>query len=199
MNVLNLYAGIGGNRKLWTNCNVTAVELDKNIAKAYQELFPNDNVIYDDAHEFLLKNYNKFDFIWSSPPCPTHSRANNSLKGYGIVRYPDMSLWQEIVLMRHHVTAFMVIENVIPYYFPLYAPTIEIDRHYFWSNFSIDGKNVPRSFNQSKATKEQLSEYHSIPIPDTKDSRKVLRNAVNPEIGLHIMNAVLRIKNNSIF
>ena len=32
MKVLNLYAGIGGNRKLWTNCEVTAVELDQKIA-----------------------------------------------------------------------------------------------------------------------------------------------------------------------
>ena len=27
--VLNLYSGLGGNRRLWDNCEVTAVELDK--------------------------------------------------------------------------------------------------------------------------------------------------------------------------
>jgi len=72
--VLNLYAGIGGNRKLWEDVDVTAVEWDEDIAEVYQENFPNDNVVVDDAHEYLKNNYRDFDFIWSSPPCPTHSR-----------------------------------------------------------------------------------------------------------------------------
>ena len=32
MKVLNLYAGIGGNRKLWKDVEVTAVENNKEIA-----------------------------------------------------------------------------------------------------------------------------------------------------------------------
>lgn len=68
MKVLNLYAGIGGNRKLWTDVEVTAVELDKKVAQVYKDNFPKDEVIVEDAHEFLLKNYKEFDFIWSSPP-----------------------------------------------------------------------------------------------------------------------------------
>src|SRR5680860_1285631 len=75
MDVLNLYAGIGGNRKLWTDCDVTAVEWDEETAKVYQDYFPNDKVIVGDAHQYLLDHYKEFDFIWSSPPCPTHSRA----------------------------------------------------------------------------------------------------------------------------
>lgn len=35
MKILNLYAGIGGNRALWENCEVTAVELDEKIADVY--------------------------------------------------------------------------------------------------------------------------------------------------------------------
>ena len=72
--ILNLYAGIGGNRKLWGDSfHVTAVEYDEATAEVYRELFPNDTVIVADAHEYLLNNYKNFDFIWSSPPCPTHS------------------------------------------------------------------------------------------------------------------------------
>lgn len=71
MKVLNLYAGIGGNRKLWEDVDVTAVENNKEIAAVYQELYPNDKVVIADAHEYLLKHYTDFGFIWSSPPCPS--------------------------------------------------------------------------------------------------------------------------------
>ena len=75
MKILNLYAGIGGNRKLWGNEHeITAVEINPQIAKIYQDFFPNDTVIVADAHQYLLEHYKEFDFIWSSPPCPTHSR-----------------------------------------------------------------------------------------------------------------------------
>ncbi|GAF94116.1 unnamed protein product, partial [marine sediment metagenome] len=77
MKILNLYAGIGGNRKLWTpngdEHEITAVEHDPKIAEIYQDFFPNDKVVVGDAHQYLLEHYKEFDFIWSSPPCPTHS------------------------------------------------------------------------------------------------------------------------------
>ena len=38
LKVLNLYAGIGGNRKLWENVEVTAVEIEPDIATVYQEI-----------------------------------------------------------------------------------------------------------------------------------------------------------------
>ena len=50
--VLNLYAGIGGNRKLWENVDVTAVEINPNIANIYNDFFPNDKIIVDDAHQY---------------------------------------------------------------------------------------------------------------------------------------------------
>ena len=37
MKVLNLYAGIGGNRKLWTDVEVTAIENNESIAAIYQD------------------------------------------------------------------------------------------------------------------------------------------------------------------
>lgn len=55
--VLNGYCGIGGNRKLWENVEVTAIDNNQEIAKIYKDNFPNDNVIIGDAHEFLLKHY----------------------------------------------------------------------------------------------------------------------------------------------
>ena len=50
MKILNLYAGIGGNRKLWGGVDVTAVEINPDIAAIYQDLFPDDTIIIDDAH-----------------------------------------------------------------------------------------------------------------------------------------------------
>ena len=53
--ILNLYAGVGGNRKLWGDkYEVTAVEFEQYIADAYKELNPNDVVIVADAHYNLL-------------------------------------------------------------------------------------------------------------------------------------------------
>lgn len=72
MKVLNLYCGIGGNRRQWENVEVTAVEHNESIAAIYKDLFPNDIVIVADAHQYLLDHYSEFDFIWASPPCPTH-------------------------------------------------------------------------------------------------------------------------------
>jgi tRNA A37 threonylcarbamoyladenosine biosynthesis protein TsaE len=44
--ILNLYAGIGGNRRLWGDEHeITAVEYKQDIADVYQQLFPNDTVI----------------------------------------------------------------------------------------------------------------------------------------------------------
>lgn len=50
MKILNLYCGIGGNRKLWgNNHEITAVENDKNIAKIYKKFFHNDKVIISNS------------------------------------------------------------------------------------------------------------------------------------------------------
>lgn len=99
--VLNLYAGIGGNRKLWTDVDVTAVELNPEIAKIYQDFFPNDKVIVGDAHEYLLNHFAEYDFIWSSPVCISHSKIRRascmSDRGQHKPIFPDMSLYQEII------------------------------------------------------------------------------------------------------
>lgn len=196
MKILNLYCGIGGNRKLWGDEHeITAVEIDEKIAAIYKEMHPKDNVITTDAHNYLINNFKNFDFIWSSPPCPTHSRTSTSLSGYNIYRYPDMNLYEEIIFLKHFYKGFFVVENVIPYYEPLIMPTAEIDRHYFWANFPIKDLTIKRDYDVSRATKETLSEYLGIVLPEkTKDKRKLLRNCVNPSVGKHILECAINNK-----
>jgi len=189
--VLNLYAGIGGNRKLWQNVEVTAVELDESIATIYQDFFPDDKVVIGDAHQYLLDHYNEFDFIWSSPPCPTHSKARYWGFGSGkmVALYPDMKLYQEILFLKHFAKCVWVVENVQPYYEPL-IPGKKIGRHLFWSNFfipRIDSNDA--DINRGNITEWQ--ELHGVDISNYKLNQrrdKVLRNCVNSELGLHIFN-----------
>jgi DNA (cytosine-5)-methyltransferase 1 len=203
--VLNLYAGIGGNRKLWTNVDVTAIENNSEIAKIYQDFFPNDKVIVTDAHQYLLEHYKEFDFIWSSPPCPTHSVTNHFLNAQGVIRYPDMSLWQEIIFLKTFFKGLFVVENVISYYEPLIKPQ-EAGRHYFWANFLIPFETVRCNFNianmRASTRKEpednlrSLEKFHNFDLSkyDTSDKRKLLRNCVKPELGLHIFNMAYKEK-----
>jgi len=192
LNILNLYAGIGGNRKLWDNVKVVAVEWDKKIAKIYQDFFPNDKVIITNAHQFLLQHFQEFDFIWSSPPCPSHSQVRFRL---GVLNketnpvYPDMKLYEEIIFLKHHFKGKWVVENVEPYYKPLMKPWI-CGRHRFWSNFPIanikkNGSGVTRW--GSIKEKEKLKGFN-LDIYKGIDKRKILRNCVTPKLGLHILN-----------
>ena len=188
MRILNLYCGIGGNRKLWGDAHeITAVEFNPKVADKYKELYPNDNVIVADAHEYLLKHYSDFDFIWSSPPCQTHSRANYFINYITESRYPKMELWQEIIFLKTFFKGKFCVENVISYYEYFIPPTAEIGRHYLWSNFVIPKINLPKGevgtmMKQYVGTGKHA---HSKPLED--------RNAVNSELGLHILNRALDI------
>jgi len=177
MKVLNLYACLGGNRLLWEDCEVTAVELDEELARMYQERFPNDTVVVADAHQYLLDHYKEFDFIWSSPPCPTHSIVNFFLNAQGVIRYPDMSLWQEIIFLNHFFKGKYVVENVKSYYEPMFNPK-KIGRHYFWSNFLIPYIEV------EKNTIGRMNGKNQTASKKTKEER----NAVNSDLGKHIFN-----------
>ena len=189
MKILNLYAGIGGNRKLWSDEHeITAVENVQAIADIYATLYPNDTVIVADAHQYLLDHHKEFDFIWSSPPCPTHSRLNTTFDAKGILKYPDMTLYQEIILLKHFSYVPWVIENVVSYYNPLIPPTRELARHYFWSNFHLDKFYDPTGdFNMIMSNIGDMQRLYGIELPKgTKDARKLLRNCVIPELGLHV-------------
>jgi DNA (cytosine-5)-methyltransferase 1 len=189
--VLNLYAGIGGNRKLWENCEVTAVEMNEEIAGIYKEYYPNDNVIVGDAHEYLLNNYDKFDFIWSSPPCQTHSRATFWGGSRGKNRHPkyiDFKLWQEIIFLKHYSKCKFVVENVVPYYEPFVQPTVILQRHCFWSNFKIVNFALKEpEFNLLNVSANDT--VYGISLKGRKMKHRkdaILRNMVNPDLGLYI-------------
>jgi len=126
MKVLNLYSGIGGNRKLWDDVEVTAVEWDPKIAAIYQDFFPDDIMIITDAHSYLLEHFKEYDFIWSSPPCPTHSRLRTLMHGQKKnnqeYKYPDMKLYEEIIFLDNWFDGLYCVENVIGYYDPLIKP-----------------------------------------------------------------------------
>jgi DNA (cytosine-5)-methyltransferase 1 len=149
-------------------------------------------VIIADAHEYLLKNYYKFDFIWSSPPCPSHTSMRICWKNdHSKDTYPEMSLYQEIIFLKHFFKGKFVVENVKPYYETLIKPTIELDRHLFWSNFEIKEKVFPRlNFYKTGTTNKSMADFHNLPMPSCEDNRKVLRNCVNPNVGLHILNSI---------
>lgn len=198
MRILNLYAGIGGNRKLWGHSlDITAVEWDEKIAAIYADLWPEDKVIVGDAHQYLLDHYSEFDFIWSSPPCPTHSITNHYLNAQGVRRYPDMSLWQEIILLENFFAKGgrkYVVENVKSYYKPLIQPQ-ESGRHYFWANFKVPkmkGIKVGR-FGMTKNGRTEGYELPKLGFDLSKypgiNTEKTLRNCVDPEIGLAIFQA----------
>ena len=199
MKILNLYAGIGGNRMKWPRgSDVTAVELNPDIAKFYGQQYPEDTVIIADAHQYLLDHYKEFDFIWSSPPCPTHSDIRRMAVHHGsyAALYPDMGLYQEIILLDNFASigARWVVENVKPYYEPL-IPGKLLGRHLFWSNFPIPYADIDDNriaHNDIKAS----TEVYGIKLPAyIKDGKKVLRNMVNPDLGLHIFNTAAGIKN----
>lgn len=197
MRVLNLYAGIGGNRKLWADVNVTAVENNPDIAKIYQDFFPDDKVIVADAHQYLLDHYKEFDFIWSSPPCPTHSQLRYSQKTRYKSIFPDMKLYEEIIFLDNYYEGKWVVENVRSYYKPLIHPN-EIGRHYYWANFMITRfRNKYQTICNQPIGENSLSHKESLFNIKIKnfynysgDKRILINNMVEPEIGLHIFKSM---------
>lgn len=194
LTVLNLYAGIGGNRNLWEDVEVTAVELNPDIAAVYKEFFPNDTVIVGDAHQYLLDHFKEFDFIWASPPCHTHSqiRFNIGFKAERIYSqvaavYPEMSLYQEIVLLDNYFKGKWVVENTIPFYEPL-IPAKKSGGHLWWANFTISaiehGNRNHRDGTVETLQKRKLIDLSKYAIGN---KRQILRNCVEPEVGLHIL------------
>jgi DNA (cytosine-5)-methyltransferase 1 len=197
MRILNLYACLGGNRYKWGDDHeITAIELDQDLARLYQERFPNDKVIVADAHQYLLENYNQFDFIWSSPPCPTHSRARfGNTKANRV--YPEMSLYQEIIFLDTHFKGKYVVENVIPYYKPLIEAQ-KRGRHLYWTNFNIPKKLSNRKVKLGNENNEvsKLCDFHEIDLSTYKGKQrkdKIARNLVDYEAGKTIFETMLKV------
>lgn len=201
--VLNLYSGIGGNRKLWEGVDVTAVEINESIADYYAEQFPDDKVVVGDAHEYLKNHYDEFDFIWSSVPCQTHSHVSRMMwesdaehNKNRTPEYPDMSLYQEIIFLKHFANCDWVVENVQAYYDPLIKPQ-EVGRHYIWSNFHVpayDSSGGPGAW--TNPPNEEFEGHLGFDLDGVsfEGARKdqVLRNCVDPKLGLHVFEAATK-------
>ena len=205
MKILNLYACLGGNRYKWnevkSDIEVTAVELDPECARLYQERFPNDKVIIADAHQYLLDHYKEFDFIWSSPPCPSHSRARFARRNTTSAVYPDMKLYEEILFLKHYFNGKYVVENVIPYYEPL-IPAKKRGRHLYWTNFNLPNKVSTRKnpdITRTDKRVQALSKFHDydfMKYKGTQRTDKIARNLVDYEAGKTIFETVLGIYKN---
>ena len=211
MKILNLYACLGGNRYKWDEVakekgieiQVTAVEYDKDIAQVYQERFPNDKVVVTDAHQYLLENYKNFDFIWSSPPCPTHSKIRITQKTRSTFKavYPDMKLYEEIIFLDNYFDGKYCVENVIPYYEPLIKAN-KRGRHLYWTNFNLPSDLNERKLDGSLCTMtdehNKLEVFHDIKVKANLGGyRFVLRNLVDYEAGRTIFETILGIEKKS--
>ncbi len=199
MKILNLYAGIGGNRKLWGDEHeITAVELNPEIAKIYQDFFPNDKVIVTDAHQYLLDHFQEFDFIWTSPPCPSHSRVRKVTEQQNKPIFPDMKLYEEILLLEGYFKGKWVVENVISWYEPLIKP-YQFRQHYYWSNFVIDGKKSAFRCHDGKNTELQEIKGFDLLGYSGIDKTKILRNCVEPQAGKEIFEMAFTKKQEVLF
>jgi DNA (cytosine-5)-methyltransferase 1 len=195
ISILNLYSGIGGNRKHWSAESITAVEMQTDIAEAYANQYQSDRMIIGDAHQYLLEEGLGFDFVWSSPPCQSHSKMDLA-NSRNSPRFPDLSLYEEIIFLKTYHKGKWVVENVVPYYTPLIPPTVQVGRHLFWSNFDFSVHDVarPDGFISSggQATAESLKKWlrltyeGNIYYKDNHCPAQVLRNCVHPEIGRQI-------------
>lgn len=199
MKILNLYACLGGNRYKWGDEHeITAVELDPELARMYQERFPNDTVIIADAHQYLLDHYKEFDFIWTSPPCPSHSRMRRTNTGEGErmskATFPDMKLYEEIIFLDNFFDGKYCVENVIPYYEPL-IPAKKRGRHLYWTNFNLPSDlGDRRADNFIHSTAKDLYEFHQIDLTSYKGTQrkdKIARNLVDYEAGKTILDTAM--------
>jgi len=189
LKVLNLYAGIGGNRRLWADCEVTAVEYSPEIAQVYGQLYPQDIVVVNDAVAYLEKHYAEFDFIWASPPCPSHGQYRHNVgvigKGFAPIM-PDMTLYAQIVFLQHYFKGKYVVENVKPYYEPLVKPTFEMQRHLFWSNFDVPARKFDKSDIRHKNKISDFEGHEIVAASKISNKRQALRNCVDSDLGLHV-------------
>lgn len=211
MKILNLFAGIGGNRTLWGDKhNITAIEHNQQIAIIYLKRFPNDKVIIGDAYQYLENHYREFDFVWASPPCPTHSKL--CILNFKVLehpaKFPDMRLYSLILFLKHWFKGKWIVENVRPYYKYLIRPSIILGRHPLWSNFHIQNKrfdpfhNIRTIYVRNKKkgkrayndfTLEELCHVHRIDInllEGISNKSRILRNCVLSEQGKYILDSI---------
>ena len=92
-----------------------------------------------------------------------------------------MSLYQQVIILKHFFKGKWVVENVMSYYDPLIKPQ-ESGRHYFWANFKIPNikiKGIPIKGETGLNVKdrEQYAGYENFDYVDFKgDKAKIFKN-----------------------
>jgi DNA (cytosine-5)-methyltransferase 1 len=193
---------VGGEHK------ITSVEHNQHIAYLYHKRFHKDKIIIGDAYQYLENHYKKFDFIWASPPCQSHTRMC-AFPRYR-KRLPDLRLYSLIIFLDRFFDGFWAVENVIPYYTPLIHQTAIVDRHYIWSNYPIEDRRFekPRG-NIKDLPLSTLCEFLKVDMklietfipknwPNHDYKRQILRNCVLPEAGKYILDQIVNKKQSNL-
>jgi len=115
---------------------------------------------------------------------------------HDVAKYPDMSLYQQIIFLKNFYKGKWVVENVVPYYQPLILPKQRIGRHLFWSNFDFMAVEVnqPSNFIQRDTMqgKREMMQWLGIHFEENiyygknHSPVQILRNCVHPIVGEHI-------------
>lgn len=211
MRILNLFAGIGGNRTLWGDEHeITAVENDESIANYYKEQFPRDEVMIGDAHEYLELNFSEFDIIWASPPCTSHTilskmrvgRVYNKTYTNDRIKIPDLRLYGIILFLRDLFRGDWVVENVKPFYKPFIEPTTIIGRHYIWSNVNIlpiisrEAEHLNSWQEEARIKGLDVEKLRETKFTTRKDV--IVHNCVNAMEGKYILDTIMNKKQLSL-
>lgn len=203
MRILNLESGLGGNVNLIDDLEheIVNVELEPKIYEVHKFRKPNQVHILGDSSEYLLKNYKDFDFIWTSPPCQTHSKMNKATR-HNTIRFVDPMLIQRIIFLKHWYKGKYVVENVTPYYEP-YPGYQKLGRHLFWTNFEIKPFEMPEqpkgfinmaTIEAKKTMMDWLGIHYEKNIYYGKNHCpvQILRNCVHPVIGKNIFDQAFK-------
>ena len=196
MKILNLYAGLGGNRlgfeKFYTergiDIEVTAVEQNADVAAYYQKRFPQDEIFLCNVKDFIEKKENlkkilSSDLIWGSPPCQSHSRVVLPNKNR-FLKMPNMHLYRLIILLMQ-LDMPWIVENVYPFYHKhiseLFLPQTFVERHAFWTNQEIQKRkySIGKGIIIENAKVSELEAYHDIYLGKLTNKRQYLRNCIN--------------------
>lgn len=110
-------------------------------------------------------------------------------KGFSPI-LPDMSLYSEIVFLQTYFKNQWVVENTVPYYKPLVAPTFKLQRHLFWSSDIVEERDFKTSKIRSKNKISDFDGHEVVSRSKIKNKRQVLRNCILPEVGEYIFNSL---------
>lgn len=100
-----------------------------------------------------------------------------------------MKLYEEILFLQGYFKGKYCVENVKSWYEPLIKPQ-DVGKHYYWANFVIPP--VEKTSRMHDGSIKELYERKGFDLENYKliDKRLLLRNCVEPELGLHIIKQI---------